>query len=117
MNNIPDNLQDQIPKSLNFKDILWSLKKILWVFIVVFIGFNVVLYYFLFGLVYFVTLIIWNVVFVWICIPIMIWIGKSVLVDRWMEAVDEVKQKFSWSQEANVDKEKVVKVVKKQEEK
>ena len=109
--NITQNIQDNIPKSLNFKDILASLKKILWLFIIAFIAFNVALFYFLNWLIYFVGIIIWNVVFVWLCIPIMIFIGKSVLIDRGMEAAEEVKSKFTtdW----NIDKEKVIKVVKK----
>ncbi|MCD5380850.1 hypothetical protein LR004_02885, partial [Candidatus Gracilibacteria bacterium] len=92
------------------------LKKILWVFILLFIAFNIALFYFLYGWLYFVGLIIGNVVFVWVCIPIMIWIGKSVLIDRRMEAVDEVKQKFSGDEVSDVDKEKIIKVVKKEEE-
>lgn len=117
MKNIPKNIQDHIPKSLNLTDILWNIKKILWVFILLFIAFNIVLFYFLNGLVYFVTLIIWNVIFVWICIPIMMWIGKSILVDRWMDAATEMKQKFSWWGEEweKFAKDKVIKVVKKQD--
>ena len=100
-----NKIKTNIPESLNLKGLLKNLKKILWFFIMVLIAFNVVLFYFLYGWLYFVGLIIWNVLFVWGSVPVMIWIWKSILVDKWMEVADEVKEKFS--------KENIVKVVKK----
>ena len=100
-----NNIKSHIPKSLNFQDILASFKKVFWIFLIVLIVFNIALFYFLSGAIYFIALIVGNILFMWSSGLIVSLIAKSILVTKWEEVVEEVKEKFS--------KENVVKAVKK----
>jgi len=95
------------PKTFGFKNILESFKKLFWMFLIAIIIFNIVLFYFFNGVLYFIIFIIWNIIFTWLSVPIVFWIGKTILIDKGIEIVDEVKEKFS--------KENIVKVVERKE--
>lgn len=112
------NIQDRFKEKLNVWEKVGYFKSMWWVFLALFIVFNIVLFYFLNGVIYFIWLIIWNVVFVWIAIPVAIFIGKTYLIDAGMELVSEAKEEVASFMEGDGNKkreEKVVKVVKKDE--
>ena len=65
------------------------------------------MFYFINWAFYVLALVIWNILFFWLWIPMGIWLGKSILVDSGIDAVEELKENFN--------KENIVKVVKKEE--
>lgn len=108
-NNLKENIKNNIPKSLNFTDILWFFKKLFWLVIIIFIAFNIALFYFLNWVIYFLAIIIWNIVLFWALIPVLIWIWKTFIIEKVVEVWEEVKENT-----VNYSKEKIVKVVKKE---
>ena len=105
-----NNIKNNIPKSLNFPEILKFIKKLLWLFILIFIAFNIALFYFLNWAIYFLAIIFWNVILFWALVPVIIWIWKTFLIDKWTEVAEEIKENV-----LNINDDKIVKVVKKEE--
>ena len=106
-------IKNNIPKSLNFSDFLWFMKKLFWLFVIIFIAFNIALFYFLNGIIYFLAIIFWNVILFWILIPVVIWIWRTFLIEKWLEVAEEIKENISWTIN-KIDSEKIIKVVKKE---
>jgi len=105
-----NNIKNNIPKSLNFPEILKFIKKLLWLFILIFIAFNIALFYFFNWVIYFLAIIFWNVILFWALVPVIIWIWKTFLIDKWTEVAEEIKENV-----LNINNDKIVKVVKKEE--
>ena len=85
-----------------------SLKKILLVFLLAILTFNIALFYFLNWKIYFLALIIWNIVFIWISIPVLTWLAKTIFVDKWLEIAENLKENIE-----NKTKENIIKTIKK----
>ena len=83
---------------LNLKEKIGYFKKLLWLFLIVLILFNIALFYLVSGVLYFILLIVWNIVLVWILVPIFVWIWKTFLVDSLTDMVNnknnEMKEKY-----------------------
>jgi len=105
-----NNIKNNIPKSLDFSEILKFIKKLFWLFILIFIAFNIALFYFLNWIIYFLAIIFWNVLLFWALIPIIIWIWKTFLIDKWIEVSEKIKENV-----VNISNDKIVRVVKKGE--
>ena len=69
-------------------------KKVFWIFLLVLLLANFALYYFVSWYYYLIGLIIWNVVLIWILIPIFIWIAKTYLISESMEIYEEAKEEL-----------------------
>ena len=113
MNNKTNNfIKNNIPKSLNFSEILWFIKKLFWLFAIILIAFNIALFYFLNGIIYFLAIIFWNIILFWILIPVVIWIWRTFFIEKWLEVAEEIKENIS-GQINKISNDKIVRVVKK----
>jgi len=98
------------PKSLNLTKILYFFKKLFWMVLAIFIIFNITLFYFFNGVIYFLAIIVWNVVLFWLMIPVTIWVGKTFLIDTWLEVAEEIKENIS-----KIANDKIVRIIDKKE--
>ena len=105
-----EKMKMKTPKSLNFTKILYFFKKLLWFVLAVFIVLNIALFYFLNGVIYFLAIIVWNVVLFWLMIPVTIWVGKTFLIDTWLEVAEEIKENIS-----KIANDKIVRIIEKKE--
>ena len=83
---------------------LHSLKKLFLVFLLAILIFNIALFYFLNWKIYFLALIIWNVVFIWISVPVLTWLAKTIFIDKWVEIAENLKENIENNAKENIIK-------------